>query len=176
MRLTLARAGRTGIIAALQKSLLLERSRGGRIPHKKKSYYSGKGTTEFKETAASLAPLSRFCPGSGVNEMAALKSLNGMITACARTGDFVHTGNILATQRLIRWHPGANVGMGRNKTLFALEDGTVRYTKEVYVPPPRSLETMKIISRLPKGAVLYKTFINVVPTKQEGCFKLVDML
>ncbi|XP_067913869.1 large ribosomal subunit protein bL27m-like isoform X3 [Heterodontus francisci] len=24
-------------------------------------------------------------------------------------GDFVHTGNILATQRLIRWHPGANI-------------------------------------------------------------------
>ncbi|XP_038633856.1 39S ribosomal protein L27, mitochondrial [Scyliorhinus canicula] len=91
-------------------------------------------------------------------------------------GEFVHTGNILATQRLIRWHPGANVGIGRNKTLVALEDGTVRYTKEIYVPPPRSLETMKVISRLPKGAVLYKTFINVVPNKQEGCFKLVDML
>uniref|UniRef100_UPI00398E5EA5 large ribosomal subunit protein bL27m n=1 Tax=Pristiophorus japonicus TaxID=55135 RepID=UPI00398E5EA5 len=91
-------------------------------------------------------------------------------------GDFVHTGNILATQRLIRWHPGANVAMGRNKTLVALEDGNVHYTKEVYIPPPRSLETMKMISRLPKGAVLYKTFINVVPVKQEGCFKLVDML
>ncbi|GCB62400.1 large ribosomal subunit protein bL27m [Scyliorhinus torazame] len=91
-------------------------------------------------------------------------------------GEFVRTGNILATQRLIRWHPGANVGIGRNKTLVALEDGTVRYTKEIYIPPPRSLETMKVISRLPKGAVLYKTFINVVPNKQEGCFKLVDML
>ncbi|XP_078257331.1 large ribosomal subunit protein bL27m isoform X2 [Rhinoraja longicauda] len=91
-------------------------------------------------------------------------------------GAFVRTGYILATQRLIRWHAGANVTMGRNKTLVALEDGTVRYTKEIYVPPPRSLESMKIISQLPKGAVLYKTFINVVPQKQEGCFKLVDML
>ncbi|XP_069785496.1 large ribosomal subunit protein bL27m [Narcine bancroftii] len=91
-------------------------------------------------------------------------------------GAFVRTGNILATQRLIRWHPGANVGMGRNKTLFALEDGIVRYTKEVYIPPPRSLDSMKVISSLPKGAVLYKTFINVVPNKQESYFKLVDML
>ncbi|XP_078427001.1 large ribosomal subunit protein bL27m [Cetorhinus maximus] len=91
-------------------------------------------------------------------------------------GDFVHTGNILATQRLIRWHPGANVAIGRNKTLVALEDGIVRYTKEIYITPPRSLETMKVISRLPKGAVLYKTFINVIPNRQEGCFKLVDML
>ncbi|NP_001279844.1 39S ribosomal protein L27, mitochondrial isoform X1 [Callorhinchus milii] len=91
-------------------------------------------------------------------------------------GDFVHTGNILATQRLIRWHPGANVGMGRRKTLFALEDGVVRYTKEVYVPPPRSLEAARVVCRLPRGAVLYKTCINVVPEKQEGRFKLVDML
>ncbi|XP_051889061.1 39S ribosomal protein L27, mitochondrial isoform X2 [Pristis pectinata] len=91
-------------------------------------------------------------------------------------GAFVRTGNILATQRLIRWHPGANVAMGRNKTLVALEDGTVRYTKEIYIPPPRSLESMKVISRLPVGGVLYKTFINVVPTEQKGYFKLVDML
>ncbi|XP_005999670.1 39S ribosomal protein L27, mitochondrial [Latimeria chalumnae] len=91
-------------------------------------------------------------------------------------GDFVHAGNVLATQRLIRWQPGANVGMGRNKTLYALEDGIVRYTKDIYVPPPRSPEATKIICQLPKGAVLYKTYINVVPTEQEGKFKLVDML
>uniref|UniRef100_A0A8C6Z043 Large ribosomal subunit protein bL27m n=1 Tax=Nothoprocta perdicaria TaxID=30464 RepID=A0A8C6Z043_NOTPE len=91
-------------------------------------------------------------------------------------GTFVHAGNILATQRLIRWHPGAYVGMGRNKTLYALEDGIVRYTKEVYVPPPRSSESREIICQLPKGAVLYKTFISVVPTTEVGSFKLVDML
>ncbi|XP_005494845.1 large ribosomal subunit protein bL27m [Zonotrichia leucophrys gambelii] len=91
-------------------------------------------------------------------------------------GAFVHAGNILATQRLIRWHPGAHVGMGRNKTLYALEDGIVRYTKEVYVPPPRSSESRDVICQLPKGAVLYKTFISVVPTTEVGSFKLVNML
>ncbi|XP_029456487.1 39S ribosomal protein L27, mitochondrial [Rhinatrema bivittatum] len=91
-------------------------------------------------------------------------------------GDFVHAGNILATQRQIRWHPGTQVGMGHNKTLFALEDGIVRYTKEVYVPSPRSVETRNVICRLPVGAVLYKTFINVIPAPQEGRFRLVDML
>lgn len=74
----------------------------------------------------------------------------------------MHAGNILATQRLIRWHPGAHVGMGRNKTLYALEDGIVRYTKEVYVPPPRSSESREVICSLPKGAILYKTFISVI--------------
>nr|ACQ58490.1 Mitochondrial 39S ribosomal protein L27 [Anoplopoma fimbria] len=91
-------------------------------------------------------------------------------------GNFVHAGNILATQRLMRYHPGAHVGLGTNKTLFALEDGYVRFTKEVYVPPPRSLEATRVITKLPKGAVLYKTFVSVMPIKQEGTFKLVDMV
>uniref|UniRef100_A0A3B3DTP4 Large ribosomal subunit protein bL27m n=1 Tax=Oryzias melastigma TaxID=30732 RepID=A0A3B3DTP4_ORYME len=91
-------------------------------------------------------------------------------------GNFVHAGNILATQRQLRYHPGAHVGMGTNKTLYALEDGCVRFTKEVYVPPPRSLEASTIIPKLPKGAVLYKTFINVMPVKQEGKFRLVDLV
>ncbi|NWI58564.1 RM27 protein, partial [Calyptomena viridis] len=91
-------------------------------------------------------------------------------------GAFVHAGNILATQRLIRWHPGAQVGMGRNNTLYALEDGIVRYTKEVYVPRPRSSESRDVICRLPKGAILYKTFINVIPNTEVGSFKLVKML
>ncbi|XP_053158643.1 39S ribosomal protein L27, mitochondrial isoform X2 [Hemicordylus capensis] len=91
-------------------------------------------------------------------------------------GKFVHSGNILATQRVIRWHPGAQVGMGRNKWLYALEDGIVRYTKEVYVPRPRSKESQEVICQLPKGAVLYKTFINVVPIEEVGSFKLVNML
>lgn len=66
--------------------------------------------------------------------------------------------------------------MGTNNTLYALEDGVVRFTKEVYIPEPRSPEVNKVIHKLPKGAVLYKTFINVLPTKQEGKFKLVDMV
>ncbi|XP_025054947.1 39S ribosomal protein L27, mitochondrial isoform X1 [Alligator sinensis] len=91
-------------------------------------------------------------------------------------GVFVHAGNILATQRLIRWHPGAQVGIGHNNTLYALEDGIVRYTKEVYVPPPRSYETKHVIRQLPRGAILYKTFINVIPTEEVGSFKLITML
>ncbi|XP_034534571.1 39S ribosomal protein L27, mitochondrial [Notolabrus celidotus] len=91
-------------------------------------------------------------------------------------GNFVHAGNILATQRQMRYHPGAFVGMGTNNTLYALEDGHVRFTKEIYIPPPRSPEATKVITKLPQGAVLYKTFINVLPIKQEGKFKLVDMV
>ncbi|XP_060109461.1 large ribosomal subunit protein bL27m isoform X1 [Heteronotia binoei] len=91
-------------------------------------------------------------------------------------GALVHAGNILATQRVFRWHPGAHVGLGRKKYLYALEDGMVRFTKEVYVPRPRSKESKEMIPQLPRGAVLYKTFINVVPTVEVGSFKLVSML
>uniref|UniRef100_A0A8C6LUL7 Large ribosomal subunit protein bL27m n=1 Tax=Nothobranchius furzeri TaxID=105023 RepID=A0A8C6LUL7_NOTFU len=91
-------------------------------------------------------------------------------------GHFVHAGNILATQRLLRYHPGAHVGIGTNNTLYALEDGHVRFTKEVYIPSPRSPEATQVITKLPRGAVLYKTFINVLPAKQEGKFRLVDLV
>ncbi|XP_013886617.1 large ribosomal subunit protein bL27m [Austrofundulus limnaeus] len=91
-------------------------------------------------------------------------------------GNFVHLGNTLATQRQLRYHPGAHVGLGRNNTLFALADGHVRYTKEVYIPRPRNPEVYNVIINLPRGTVLYKTFINVVPVKQENKFRLVELV
>uniref|UniRef100_A0A9L0K0T5 Large ribosomal subunit protein bL27m n=1 Tax=Equus asinus TaxID=9793 RepID=A0A9L0K0T5_EQUAS len=91
-------------------------------------------------------------------------------------GHYVHAGNILATQRHFRWHPGAHVGLGKRKYLYALEEGVVRFTKEVYVPNPSNSEAVDLVTRLPKGAVLYKTFVHVVPAKPEGTFKLVAML
>ncbi|HEY7725392.1 MAG TPA: 50S ribosomal protein L27 [Anaeromyxobacteraceae bacterium] len=41
----------------------------------------------------------------------------------------VVAGNILVRQLGTRIHPGANVGMGKDFTLFALVDGTVRYRR-----------------------------------------------
>ena len=44
-------------------------------------------------------------------------------------GQFVKAGNILVRQRGTRIHPGANVGIGRDHTLFAKIDGTVHYER-----------------------------------------------
>ncbi|MCX7804588.1 MAG: 50S ribosomal protein L27 [Planctomycetota bacterium] len=44
-------------------------------------------------------------------------------------GERVRAGNILVRQCGSRFKPGRNVGMGRDYTLFALADGTVRYDK-----------------------------------------------
>ena len=42
-------------------------------------------------------------------------------------GQFVLAGNILVRQRGTKIHPGTNVGLGNDYTLFALKDGRVRY-------------------------------------------------
>ena len=42
-------------------------------------------------------------------------------------GEFVLAGNIIIRQRGTRFHPGDNVGIGRDHTLFALKDGSVKW-------------------------------------------------
>ena len=44
-------------------------------------------------------------------------------------GQFVKAGNILVKQVGTRIHPGDNVGVGRDFTLFALVDGKVQYVR-----------------------------------------------
>ena len=44
-------------------------------------------------------------------------------------GESVIAGNILIRQCGTKWHPGKNVGCGRDYTLFALTDGTVRFDR-----------------------------------------------
>lgn len=45
----------------------------------------------------------------------------------ATGGESVIAGNIIARQRGTKWHPGANVGIGKDHTLFALTDGRVAF-------------------------------------------------
>jgi large subunit ribosomal protein L27 len=42
-------------------------------------------------------------------------------------GERVQAGNIIVRQRGTQFHPGPGVGLGRDHTLFALIDGTVRF-------------------------------------------------
>ena len=44
-------------------------------------------------------------------------------------GHFVLAGNILVRQRGTKIHPGTNVGKGKDDTLFALVDGTVKFER-----------------------------------------------
>jgi large subunit ribosomal protein L27 len=59
-------------------------------------------------------------------------------------GQAVIAGNILARQRGTKWHPGRNVGLGKDHTLFALCDGRVEFRTKA------------------KG----RTFVSVVPAME----------
>ena len=46
-------------------------------------------------------------------------------------GEACIAGNIIVRQRGTKWHPGVNVGMGKDHTLFALTDGQVAFRTKV---------------------------------------------
>lgn len=60
-------------------------------------------------------------------------SRNGRDTAGRRLGvkkfggETVIAGNIIIRQRGTKWHPGDNVGMGKDHTIFATTDGNVQF-------------------------------------------------
>jgi large subunit ribosomal protein L27 len=62
-------------------------------------------------------------------------SRNGRDSAGRRLGvkkfgsQAVVAGNIIVRQRGTKYHPGDNVGIGRDHTLFALIDGRVEFTR-----------------------------------------------
>jgi large subunit ribosomal protein L27 len=55
-------------------------------------------------------------------------------------GQTVSAGSIIVRQRGTRFHAGANVGMGRDHTLFALTDGEVSFA----VRGPKSQQTVMV--------------------------------
>jgi large subunit ribosomal protein L27 len=61
-------------------------------------------------------------------------------------GEVVIAGNILVRQRGTKWHPGNNVGLGKDHTLFALVDGQVAFRSKA------------------DG----RTYVNVVPAMAEA--------
>ena len=56
-------------------------------------------------------------------------------------GEQVRAGNILVRQRGTRFHPGENVGCGRDHTLFALSDGHVQFR----VRGPRNRKFVSVV-------------------------------
>jgi large subunit ribosomal protein L27 len=63
-------------------------------------------------------------------------SRNGRDTAGRRLGikkfggEVVIPGNIIVRQRGTKWHPGTNVGIGKDHTIFALIPGTVSFAEK----------------------------------------------
>ena len=45
-------------------------------------------------------------------------------------GEAVIAGNIIIRQRGTKWHPGQNVGLGKDHTIFALVEGNVYFDRK----------------------------------------------
>ncbi|MEE8324256.1 MAG: 50S ribosomal protein L27 [Candidatus Humimicrobiaceae bacterium] len=56
-------------------------------------------------------------------------------------GQVVIAGNIIIRQRGTKFHPGVNVGMGRDHTLFAKVDGRVEFIQK-----SRTVKTVNVIA------------------------------
>ncbi|HET8745394.1 MAG TPA: 50S ribosomal protein L27 [Ramlibacter sp.] len=50
-----------------------------------------------------------------------------MLGVKAFGGELISAGSIIVRQRGTKFHPGTNVGVGRDHTLFALVDGSVKF-------------------------------------------------
>ena len=57
-------------------------------------------------------------------------------------GELVKAGNIIVRQRCTRFHPGSNVGLGKDHTLFALINGKVKFE----IHGPKSRKTVSILA------------------------------
>jgi large subunit ribosomal protein L27 len=51
-----------------------------------------------------------------------------MLGVKAFGGELISAGSIIVRQRGTRFHPGTNVGLGKDHTLFALVDGHVKFS------------------------------------------------
>ncbi|HCF74871.1 MAG: 50S ribosomal protein L27 [Proteobacteria bacterium] len=57
-------------------------------------------------------------------------------------GESVRAGNIIVRQRGSSFHPGRNVGMGRDFTLFAMSEGKVKFE----IKGPKSRKTVSVLA------------------------------
>ena len=57
-------------------------------------------------------------------------------------GESVLAGNIIVRQRGTRFHPGVNVGIGRDHTLFAKKDGNVKFERK----GPKNRQFVSVVS------------------------------
>ncbi len=75
--------------------------------------------------------LQLFAHKKGVGSSRNGRDSNSKRLGCKRAdGQFVLAGNILVRQRGTAIHPGLNVGLGRDDTLFALASGTLRFERK----------------------------------------------
>lgn len=90
-------------------------------------------------------------------------------------GTHVPAGTIVALQRNLRFHPGLNVGMGKNGTLWAIIPGRVAITCEK-VDLNWDHTWVQRCHGFRKGQEFFKKYFNIIPEKQHQNFKLIEQI
>ncbi|CAD6910340.1 unnamed protein product [Tilletia controversa] len=88
-------------------------------------------------------------------------------------GQFVRAGEIIVRQRGTKWHPGDNVKLGRDHTLFATESGWVRFYSPPLAPVARHTPPLYTRSRLPQPILPPS---STPPRSESGHFQLKHAL
>lgn len=94
-------------------------------------------------------------------------------------GDHVLRKDILAKQYTIYWHPGLNVGINQDRTIYALCDGVMVLTEEKFNPDWNFTMTKKIYKAedgLEKNVPDYQRYLHVIPKRRVSEFKLIDLV
>lgn len=65
-------------------------------------------------------------------------------------GEWAKAGSIIIRQRGTKYHPGANVSIGKDDTLFALKGGFVKFTDKKLKKFDSSLKSTKVVSIVDK--------------------------
>ncbi|XP_029639050.1 50S ribosomal protein L27 [Octopus sinensis] len=89
-----------------------------------------------------------------------------------KEGSFIHKGEVIFTQLGLRYYPGENVGLLRDKTLVALCDGKVMISHEYLDPFPDS----PLYEPVKKGVLIRKKFFHVIPVPLHAKFRLVSQI
>ncbi|KAG8193529.1 hypothetical protein JTE90_003740 [Oedothorax gibbosus] len=90
-------------------------------------------------------------------------------------GQFVRTGEMILKQFSLGFHPGLNVSIDKENTLFAMREGQVMMTVEKLNPKKDEWHVEKYYGKL-SAPVVYKRFFHVIPFPQAKKFKLVDLI
>ncbi|KAK8722215.1 hypothetical protein OTU49_012329 [Cherax quadricarinatus] len=95
-----------------------------------------------------------------------------------RDGLYVTQGTILVRQLGLDFYPGLNVGIGRDKTLFAREHGRVVMTTEKVNPnwDHRFIKLFYVDHEMHEDVPVYKTYFHILTDPQNMTFKLVDQV
>ncbi|XP_065212570.1 large ribosomal subunit protein bL27 [Planococcus citri] len=79
-------------------------------------------------------------------------------------------GQLLVTQRLLKFHPGMNVTMDENLGLRAMVSGTVKVSCEKFDPDFDNPTVVRFYQD--REGAIYKKYFNVVPYPLQGKFRL----